>query len=137
MANQKINFTLPIGYEDEKGVYHREGIMKPATALIEIEVNDDERIAFNARYRDCLIFSKVITRLGTFPEVTPEMIENLFEADFIYLQLLYNKLNTDFEETIMTQCPECSHVDKMPLTEIYKNMHHYYADAKKNTAVER
>jgi len=128
MTEEIIHFTLPIGYEDEHGNYHREGIMRASTAIDEIEVNRDERTFHGKYFRDCLVFARVITKLGSLNGITHEVIENLFETDFLYLQLLYNRLNTDFEETLSTSCPECGNINKSMLSEMYKVMHHYYAN---------
>lgn len=132
MADGEMSFVLPIGYEDENGNYHRNGIMMPATALIEIEVNRDERVYHGSRFRDCLMLSKVITKLGSLNEVTFETIENMYETDFIYLQLLFNRLNTEYNDILLTYCPECGNSNKVKLSDMYKVMHNLYASDSEN-----
>jgi hypothetical protein len=128
MKVKEIEFTLPLGYADENSQYHRKGTMQAATALIEIEVHNDENAINVNRYRDCLLLSKVITRLGDISPVDVEIIKDLYEVDFIYLQLLYNKLNSDMQETIETECPHCGSTNKIFLPELYNELHHIYQE---------
>lgn len=122
MSLKEIEFCLPIGYEDGEGEYHRKGKMRLATALDEIEINSNEKNRFNVRYRDCLLFSRVIDQLGSITQISAEIIENLYEADFIYLQMLYNKLNSDYNELVTTKCPQCGHVNSTDLTGIFTEL---------------
>lgn len=129
MKVKEINFSLPIGYQDEAGNLHREGSMQLATALTEINVHNNEEAMFGTRKRDCIIFSNVVTKLGDLDTVSPEIIEELYEVDFLYLQLLYNKLNRDNDETIETMCPHCGNSDKIYLPDLYKNLHQYFKES--------
>lgn len=86
-------FTLPVGYRDGDGVLHKEGVMRLATAADEILPLRDHRVAANPSYLPIIIFSRVIVRLGSLDMVTTRVIEELFSADFAYLQKLYNKIN--------------------------------------------
>lgn len=122
MSFKEFEFFLPIGYEDENGVFHRKGKMRLATALDEIEINNNPQSKLKTRFRDCILFSRVIESLGTIDSLTPEVIENLYEADFIYLQMLYNKLNSDYNELISTRCPQCGHVNSTDLTELFTEL---------------
>ncbi|MCL1864453.1 MAG: hypothetical protein FWF73_01430 [Spirochaetes bacterium] len=122
MSFKEYEFYLPIGYEDDKGVFHRKGKMRLATALDEIEINNSAQSKLKTRYRDCLLFSRVLESLGTLTEITPEIIENLYEADFIYLQMLYNKLNSDYNENVITKCPNCGHVNSTDLTDLFSEL---------------
>jgi len=54
-----------------------------------------------------LILSKVITMLGTLPEVTPEVIEGLFIADMEFLQDMYDTINKAEKHQIKVTCPHC------------------------------
>src|SRR5918912_1209864 len=85
----QCEFTLPCGYVDERGDLHRSGIMRLATALDEVQPLADGRVKANDAYVAILLLSRVITRLGSLPSVTPVIIERLFAADFAYLQELY------------------------------------------------
>ena len=40
-----------------------------------------------------LLLSRVVTKLGSLPEVHAGVIEGLFSEDLAYLQDLYNRLN--------------------------------------------
>ena len=53
----------------------------------------------------CVLLSRVVTRLGTLPDVTPEVIEGLFASDFGHLQALYRRLNLD--PLAQPLCPSC------------------------------
>jgi hypothetical protein len=86
-------FTLPKGYVDEEGVLHREGIMRLATARDEIEPLRDARVKENDAYMTIIVLARVVSQLGTLPQVTTRTIENLFVDDLAYLQDLYRKIN--------------------------------------------
>ena len=99
-------FTLPRGYVDSAGNLHREGVMRLATALDEVEPLQDERTRNNEAYLSILLLSRVITRLGEIETVTPSVIESLFASDFAFLQEMYLQLNEDASH-VETQCPSC------------------------------
>ena len=103
----EYEFTLPRGYVDADGQVHREGAMRLATAIDEIEPLRDARVVANEAYLTVILLARVITRLGSLPIVTTEVIENLFSADFGYLQDLYERLNAGIAETIEVVCPFC------------------------------
>lgn len=130
MNLKEIKFTLPIGYEDENGTFHRDGIMKMATAYTEIEASNHEKTYFNKRYRDSVILSLVIKKLGDVTTIDSDIIENLYEVDFLYLQILYNKLNKDQNELIETRCPECGVINGVYLPDMYKELHDYFSGKK-------
>jgi hypothetical protein len=102
----EYTFTLPRGYVDGAGNVHRDGIMRLATALDEVEPLQNPRAARNAAYIGILLLSRVVTRLGEISPVSHEVIENLFAADFAYLQELYLRLNLG-EQQVETECPSC------------------------------
>ena len=60
----------------------------------------------------------VIVNAWPVTDVTPEMIEGLFAADFDHLQKLYERLNTDGEAVGAIACPSCGHAFEVDLTEI-------------------
>ncbi|MBN1443195.1 MAG: phage tail assembly protein [Planctomycetes bacterium] len=101
-------FTLPRGYLDPSGKVHREGILRLATARDEIHVLADPRVRAHRAYSAVLLLSRVIVRLGDLEgeQVTPEVVESLFSADFAYLQGLYRRLNGDGSTDLAT-CPHC------------------------------
>ena len=89
----EFEFTLPKGYLDGEGHVHRTGVMRLATARDEIEPLRDPRVAQNDAYLTVAILARVVTELGTLPEVTTRTIEGLFAADMAYLQDLYGIVN--------------------------------------------
>ena len=103
----EFEFTLPRGYLDRDGNLHRDGRMRLATALDEIAPLRDPRVHNNQAYLVIILLSRVITRLGTLPSVTPEVVENFFAADMAYLQALYRRINEEGVTTIPVVCPQC------------------------------
>jgi hypothetical protein len=102
----EIGFTLPQGYLDRSGMVHRDGRMRLATARDELAPLMDPRVERNRAYLVVLLLARVVTRLGSVPAVTPEVIEGLYATDFSYLQRLYRRLNLDPPEARPT-CPHC------------------------------
>jgi hypothetical protein len=111
-------FTLPRGYVDASGTVHREGIMRLATARDEIEPLRDAEVRQNEAYLAVLLLSRVVVRIGSVTEVKPELIEELYAADFDHLQRLYERLNTDGEAVGAVTCPHCAQAFEVDLTEI-------------------
>jgi hypothetical protein len=114
----EIEFTLPRGYLDPTGTVHRTGTMRLATARDEIEPLRDVQVRQNQAYLSVLLLARTITRLGTISEITPELVESLFAADFDHLQRLYERVNSDGESVGVVSCPECAHRFEVDLTEI-------------------
>jgi hypothetical protein len=111
-------FSLPRGYVDAEGVVHRDGIMRLATARDEIEPLRDAAVRENQAYLAVLLLSRVITRIGSVMDVTPEIVEGMFAADFLHLQRLYERLNSDGEMVGSVTCPGCQEVFEVDLAEI-------------------
>jgi phage FluMu protein gp41 len=109
MIQTEYEFTLPIGYQDEEGNLHREGVMRLATAADEIRPLQEARVQANPAYLIVILLSRVITRLGNVAHINPKVIENLYAADLAYLQNLYNKINQVEQERFATTCPQCQH----------------------------
>jgi hypothetical protein len=107
MFRTEFTFTLPLGYVDDEGTLHREGIMRLATAADEIHPLRDARVQQNEAYLIVIILSRVITSLGTVPQVNPKVIEGLYAADLAYLQEFYNQINRSGSATVETVCPHC------------------------------
>jgi hypothetical protein len=114
----EVSFTLPKGYVDAGGAVHRDGVMRLATARDEIEPLRDPEVRQNEAYLTVLLLSRVVTRVGDVQDVTPEVIEGLYAADFDHLQRLYERLNTDGEAVGSVTCPSCSHAFEVDLSEI-------------------
>jgi hypothetical protein len=104
----EFEFILPRGYVDETGQRHREGRMRLALAIDEVEVMADPRVRVNESYLSILSLSRVVTQLGTVTAVTPSIIERLFASDLAYLQALYLHLNSGEQVIIGAVCPVCS-----------------------------
>jgi len=114
----EVSFTLPKGLVDGAGTLHREGTMRLATARDEIEPLRDPEVRQNEAYLTVLLLSRVVTRIGGVTDVTAELIEGLYAADFDHLQRLYERLNTDREAVGSVTCPSCSHAFEVDLSEI-------------------
>ncbi|OJF14203.1 hypothetical protein [Couchioplanes caeruleus] len=95
MFSTEVTFTLPKGYLDADGVLHTEGVMRLATAADEILPLRDPRVQQNPAYLAVIVMARVITRLGSVPDVNTKVIEGLFAGDLDYLQKLYEQLNGD------------------------------------------
>jgi hypothetical protein len=104
----EFEFTLPRGYVDSHGNVHREGVMRLATAKDEIVPLNDMCVQRNRVYLIILLLSRVVTRLGTLPEVTALHIENLFASDLRFLEEMYNRINEE-EAMVRLACPSCGH----------------------------
>jgi hypothetical protein len=93
----EVEFELPKGYVDEAGTLHRRGTMRLATAADEILPLRDPRVQSNEAYLAVIVLARVVTRLGSLPEVHPGVVEGLYASDFAYLQRLYERLNAGDE----------------------------------------
>lgn len=103
----EFEFVLPRGYVDAHGAVHREGRMRLAMALDEVELTQDPRVRANESYLAILLLARVVTRLGDMPSVTPRVIEGLFASDVAYLQDLYQRLNSIDHVIVGAICPYC------------------------------
>lgn len=88
-----FEFTLPKGLVDTSGGIHRQGVMRLATGNDEIVVHKDSRIHAEPYYRILVVLSRLIIRIGNFPTVNPQLLEQLFLVDLIYLQDFFNQIN--------------------------------------------
>jgi hypothetical protein len=104
----EFEFTLPRGYVDGDGNLHRQGTMRLATAMDEIIPLRDLRVKSNQGYLAIILLARVITRLGSLRDINTGVIENLFSADFAYLQDFYRQINENGTSRISITCPECS-----------------------------
>jgi len=105
----EFEFTLPMGYVDEEGNIHREGVMRLATAIDEIAPMRDPRVRANEAYLTIMLLSRVIVRLGTLRQVNTGVIEHLFSSDLAYLQDFYRRINEQGSAETEVVCPECQH----------------------------
>ncbi|BAN02620.1 hypothetical protein [Ilumatobacter coccineus] len=90
----EFEFTLPKGYVGNDGTLHRHGTMRLATARDEIEPLRDRTIdGPDDPYLTILVLARVITQLGSLPEIGIDEVEGLFAADLAFLQDLYGIIN--------------------------------------------
>jgi hypothetical protein len=109
MIQTEYTFSLPIGYQDDEGSQHRDGVMRLATAADEILPLKDPRVQTNQAYLIVILLSRVISRLGSVSQVNPKIIEGLYAADLAYLQELYNRINLYGRSSVPAACPKCGH----------------------------
>jgi hypothetical protein len=102
-------FELPRGYVTDDGTVHRRGVMRLATARDEIIPLRDPRVRENEAYLTILLLSRVVTRLGTLPQVHTGVIEGLFASDLAFLQDLYRRINQEGHTQAQVTCPACNH----------------------------
>jgi hypothetical protein len=81
--------------------------MRLATAFDEIAPLKDPRVQSNPGYLLVILLSRVVTRLGTLEQLNPKMIEGLYAGDLAYLQDLYQRVNANGHDRVVTQCPHC------------------------------
>jgi hypothetical protein len=114
----EIAFTLPVGYVDDRGQTHRQGVMRLATARDEIEPLRDPLVRTNDAYLSVLLLARTVTRIGPVTDITPGLVEGLFAADFDHLQRLYERVNSDGDAIGVVGCPACAHRFEVDLTDI-------------------
>ena len=102
-------FVLPRGYVDDSGTLHRDGVMRLATARDEILPLRDPRVRENEAYLTVVLLGRVITRLGSLPQVNNGIIEGLFASDLAFLQDLYRRVNQEGHTQAEVTCPACQH----------------------------
>jgi hypothetical protein len=114
----EFEFTLPVGYVDQNGMLHKQGTMRLATAMDEIAPLRDMRVRNNQAYLSIVLLSRVITRLGSLPNISTSVIEDLYVADLAYLQALYRHLNEEGKSVITITCPECKSKIELDLIQL-------------------
>lgn len=101
-------FQLPRGLRDSEGVVHRDGVMRLATAMDEIGPLRDPRVQSNPGYLVLILLSRVVTRLGSLEHINPKVMERLYSEDLLYLQQLYQQINSTGSSRLLVTCPHCS-----------------------------
>jgi len=109
MFQTEYEFTLPLGFADADGTLHRDGVMRLATAADEILPLKDPRVQSNEAYLILILLSRVVTRLGSLPQINPKIIEGLYAADLAFLQEFYNRINRNGHARTGAMCPKCAH----------------------------
>ncbi|HEY7034055.1 MAG TPA: hypothetical protein VH482_22145 [Thermomicrobiales bacterium] len=113
----EFEFTLPRGYVDPGGDLHRTGVMRLATAIDEIAPLRDPRVRANQAYLTIVLLARVVTKLGTLPDINTGVVEGMFSADLAYLQDFYQRINEPGASKMTVTCPSCStsfEVDFLP-----------------------
>ena len=109
MLQTEFEFTLPRGYADKEGNLHKQGVMRLSTAADEIAPLRDPRVTANQAYLAVILLARVVTQLGSLPDVNAKVVEGLFSADFAYLQDFYRRINENGTAKVPATCPECNH----------------------------
>ena len=115
MFQTEYEFTLPLGYADEDGSLHRQGVMRLATAADEILPLKDPRVHSNEAYLIVILLSRVVTRLGSLAALNPKVIEGLYAADLAFLQEFYNRINRVGKPVLPASCPRCAHAFELEM----------------------
>jgi hypothetical protein len=112
----EFEFALPRGFVDIDGNLHTKGTMRLATAADEILPMRDPRVQANPSYLTIILLARVITKLGTLPNVDTKVIEGLFTSDLAYLQDLYRRINETGNPNIKAKCPKCENEFEVELS---------------------
>lgn len=104
---ESVPFTLPKGLVDREGTVHRHGVMRLATARDELFIHQNRQVKENPAYEILIRLSQVITDLGQFSNITPQLLEELPILDLVYLRDVYHHINHDQEPRISVDCPHC------------------------------
>lgn len=95
MSLEQIEFDLPHGYVDKKGKLHKSGTMRVSTQDDEVLIKQHGKYKLDHSYAKIAILAKVVTKLGTLKQVTPEIIADLYADDLRFLKALYEELNKE------------------------------------------
>ncbi|MCL1817634.1 MAG: hypothetical protein FWG35_01800 [Spirochaetaceae bacterium] len=118
MTDESREFCLPLGLS-HGGKTYRRGKMRPVTTGDELEIQDAEDAGFAPRCRDILLLARVIENIDGLGPMNPQLIEELYEADFLYLQLLYREINGNGAAS--ASCPNCDKPVKVSFPLLYEN----------------
>jgi hypothetical protein len=103
----EFEFELPRGYVDGSGTVHRRGAMRLSTARDELIPLRDVRVRENPPFLSVVLLGRVITHLGTLPEVNDGIVENMFASDLAFLQDFYQQINAEGHTRAAVVCPAC------------------------------
>lgn len=110
-----FDFELPKGFVDSKGVVHKRGKMRLATAGDEIAATRDPRVLSNPSYLTIVVLAAVITELEGVDVVAPSTVERFFTADLAFLQDMYQRINDIEPPTMRAVCPDCGKMFEVPI----------------------
>ncbi|MEG1971559.1 MAG: phage tail assembly protein [Oscillospiraceae bacterium] len=111
----EFEFDLPKGYVDNAGTLHKHGVMRLATAADEILPLRDPRVVQNPGYLTIILLSRVIVSLGTVQKMDPRIVEKFFSADLVFLQSMYQQINSAEPLKNISVCPACGHEYEQPI----------------------
>jgi|SRR5579875_910733 len=111
----EFEFELPRGYVDSVGTVHKRGIMRLSTARDELVPLRDVRVRENPPFLSVVLLGRVITRLGTLPEVHDGIVEKMFASDLAYLQDFYQQINAEGHTRAEVVCPSCAETFEVEL----------------------
>jgi hypothetical protein len=114
----EYHFTLPRGYLDSAGDVHRDGRMRLATALDEIESLQDSRVQIHQANLPLVLLSRVVTCLDGLPDITVPVIAGLYAGDLAFLEDLYLLLNSPQPMQIGAICPHCGRSFHIPIAPV-------------------
>jgi hypothetical protein len=103
----EFEFVLPRGYVDQSGDLHRNGTMRLATAADEILPLRDPKVKQNPGYLSIILLSRVVIKLGSVASVNTRVIEGLYTADLVFLQDLYQRINSLEDPVYKVTCTHC------------------------------
>jgi hypothetical protein len=104
----EFEFELPRGYVDGSGGVHKRGVMRLSTARDELIPLRDVRVRENPPFLSVVLLGRVITRLGTLPQVNDGIVENMFASDLAFLQDFYQQINAEGHTRAAVTCPSCA-----------------------------
>ncbi|MDR0936812.1 MAG: phage tail assembly protein [Oscillospiraceae bacterium] len=110
----EYDFTLPRGYLDQSGDLHRSGIMRLATAADEILPMRDPKVQQNPAYLAVALLSRVVIKLGSVSVINTRVIESLYTMDLMFLQDLYQRINTLDMPVYKVVCSHCGEEFDVP-----------------------
>ncbi|APB32743.1 hypothetical protein GlitD10_0432 [Gloeomargarita lithophora Alchichica-D10] len=84
-------FTLPLGYGDDRGQRHQIGGMRPLTGGDEYWLDTQREWGQGGGMVARL--ARGLVRLGTLAAISPVHLEQFWLVDFVYIQHIYQKIN--------------------------------------------
>ena len=118
----EFEFKLPKGLIDSNGLLHRDGVMRLATALDEIESMQDPRVRTNEAYLPIILLSRVVLNLGGFNNPSPQIIEKMFASDLAYLEDLYMRINNAENVVVGAVFPHCGNQFQLQVSPLESNL---------------
>ena len=101
-------FTLPRGYVDAAGTCTARARCAWRRRATRSSRCATRRCARTRRTSPCCCWPARSPGSATLTEITPDLVEELYAADFDHLQRLYERINTDGEAVGAVTCPHCA-----------------------------